>query len=218
MSYEKILILEGSWAEEDEKYISDTRSTARIYRGIEALLSLQEEPINIIQRPLLSFRFVNDIKQFTKLRANSRGVNAIIISGHGRKKYVRKEGGKKIRRKIEAIDGDINLSIEINKVKESLNRSIIILDACNIGGSLESFYNISGALCVIGFSKTVNWIDSSVFIFALLCKFQEDGVFKLERVSLSKPRKIIKEMKDGAYKSLMDYLGVEYFPKIKKIN
>lgn len=211
MAHEKILILEGSWAEEDEEYISDTRSTGRIYRGIEALLSLQEIPINIIQRPLLSMRFIEDIKQFALLKANKKGVNIIIISGHGSKEKIEIKGKLKHRREITAFDEEVNLSKKIDKVYDNLGRSIIILDACDVGKDLKSFYITSGALGVIGFSKEVSWIDSSVLILALLCKYQKEGVFQMQRVSSARPKKIIDGMKNGPYTSVFKKLGVIYY-------
>ncbi len=206
MAYEKILILEGDWADD----ISDTRSTARIYGSIETLLSLQEEPIYIIHRPMLSSRFAEDVRQFVSLPANQRGVDVIILSGHGKKKLIRRGGKKKHRRKISAIDGDIDLGIEIRDLSPKLKRSILILDACEIGRSLDSFKEISGALGVIGFSKEVNWIESSAFLLALLCKYQEAGVFQFKRRSSVTPQKILEEMKEGSFRTLIENLGVEY--------
>lgn len=109
MAFEKLLILESTWANEEE-YIADSRSTSKIYQSLESLLSLHKEPVNIIQRPLLASRFVKDIEQFVSLPANRKGPNIIVISAHGSHKKVLKQNKQKHRRIISAIDGNINLS------------------------------------------------------------------------------------------------------------
>lgn len=209
---EKILILEGNWAEEDDDYISNSCSATRIFTSVEALLSVHDIPIKIIQRPLLKCRYKEDIRQFVNLEANKKGINLIILSAHGEKGLKRKRGWRRIHsRKIKAIDGDINLSTGsgIKQLSSELGRTIMILDSCEVGKSLKSFKEFSGALGVIGFSKDVDWIDSAVFILALLLKYQSEKVFS-KKVLLKKPKKILKEMEKGAYKLLMGKLGVEY--------
>ncbi len=206
MAY-KILILEGSWAEDDKDYMSDNRSVARIYAGIEALLSVHDEPAQFIFRPLLKSRFLSDLDQFLSLNSNRRGVNVVILSGHGDKDLTR-DG--KHRRWLSAIDETINLSIEIREPAKSLTRSVIVLDSCLIGDSVESFRRASGALGVVGFSKRVNWNDSAVFILALLLKFQSAGVFHLKRKSAVTPKRVLGNMVSGKYKSLAKSLGVEF--------
>ena len=205
-----MLLLEASWAEDDTNYISDSRSTSKIYASIETLLSLHKKPIQIITRPLLECRLEKDIIQFVNLEANRKGVNIIILSGHGEKEK-RRKGSKTIhKRMISAIDGEINLSARISKLSSELDRTILILDSCNIGESLESFRKASGALGVIGFSKRVDWIDSVVFILCLLLKYQERGIFQLERKSSAGARKILEEMEKGPYSLLMEDLKVGY--------
>jgi hypothetical protein len=53
--HEKILILESTWATKSDNYVSDSRSTARIYLSFESFLSLHDVPVFAIHRPLLSF-------------------------------------------------------------------------------------------------------------------------------------------------------------------
>ncbi|KUO64588.1 MAG: hypothetical protein APF84_03965 [Gracilibacter sp. BRH_c7a] len=208
----KLLILESNWGENEEEYLTDSRSTSKIYSSIETLLSLHNSPLQIIQRPLLSFRFVEDIKQFTNLPENKNGVNIIILSAHG--SLVRKKKNslktKKITRTLCAIDNVINISTEMRKVSKFLKRTIIILDSCAIGEKTESFLKASKALGVIGFSKDVDWIDSAVFILALLCKYQDEGAFSLKRFTPVKPKQIIAQMEVGHYKLFFDELGIEY--------
>lgn len=210
MAFEKILILESSWAEQEEHYISDSRSTSRIYGGFEAVLSVHDKPVFTVVRPLLKSRYLSDIEQFITLQANRKGPNIIILSAHGRHELVKKRDKRKHRRILEAIDGKINLSKGIRKLSSQLNRTIFLLDACWVGTNVESFRKASGALGVIGYSEEVDWVDSSAFILALLMNYQKGGIFQMQRVSPVKPQKVLGRMRNGAYKSLMEELGVEY--------
>lgn len=205
----KILILESNWAEDEVNYIKDSRSTAKIYSSIETLLSLHEKPLQIIQRPLLACRFVKDIEQFVNLDENKKGINIIILSAHGSLHKKKKFNKRKYTRNLCAIDGDINISSEVKKLSQLLNRSIIILDSCSVGENIKSFLKASGALGVIGFSKSIDWIDSAVFIFALLCKYQDDKIFYLQRKSSIKPKQILDGMKSSHYSLFFEELGIE---------
>ena len=208
MRNEKLLILEGSWAEDGE-YISDSRSCTRIYRGVEALMSVQETPVLTVVRPLLACRFPRDIKEFVDLPCNRRGVNVVILAGHGSHEWVKKKDKRAHRRTIQALDSDVNTSVAIREIQESLKRTVFILDSCEIGQGAESFRQASGALGVIGFSKTVDWVDSAVLILALLLRFQQEGVFQMKRMSATRPMMIIEKMKGGAYAGLKRELGME---------
>ncbi len=215
MAFEKILILESRWGDD----IADTRSTTVIYRSLEALLSLHEKPVRIISLPLIK-SYQDDISGFVSLESNRRGPNVIIISAHGRYRSRRKKHGTAGSRLVEGFDSPLNLSADFWKHyrlnPERLKRSIFILDSCEIGKSIKVFLKISGAYGVIGFDREVDWIDSTVFIFALLSKYQERGVFQLERTRLNNgwqtplPERILEEMEDGAYSTIMDELGVRY--------
>jgi hypothetical protein len=107
------------------------------------------------------------------------------------------------------------MSTGIRKLNAELARTIIVLDACKVGTKIGSLREAAGALGTIGFSKDVSWVDSSIFVLALLLRFQQHGVFHLKRARKStgltqpKAEKVLEEMKDGPYKSLWDYLGVE---------
>jgi hypothetical protein len=208
MRNEKLLILESSWAE-DGQYISDSRSCSRIYRGVEALLSTQDLPILTVVRPLLACRFPTDIDEFVQLPCNQKGVNIVILAGHGRHKWVKIKGEKVHRRLIQAIDQEINVSRAIRPIRANLKRTIFILDSCQIGQGVRGFRQAGGSLGVIGFAETVDWIDSAVFILALLLRFQDGGVFQMERMSPVRPRKVLKEMKAGPYRDLIKHFHVE---------
>jgi hypothetical protein len=209
MAFEKILILESTWADADE-YISDSRSTTKIYSGLESLMSVQEKPVYAIHRPLLSFRYIIDIKQFLSLPSNRRGINVIILSAHGKHKRIKNKGKFVHRRELCAIDGKINISKEMRSISNKLHRTVIILDACSVGESIYSFKKASGALGVVGFSETVDWIDSSAFILALLLKYQEGGVFQMQRSSSAMPKKVLEDMTMGPYKTLCKSLCMEH--------
>lgn len=217
MSFEKLLILESKWSDE----ITDTRSSTEIYTSVEALLSLQEDPVRIINRPLLSSLYLNDINQFVSLDSNKAGPNIIILAAHGSHTTLEGRNGRIInRRTLEGYDREIKLSQDIKdyvkKYGDNLKRTIFIFDSCSVGTNISGFLNLSKAYGVIGFSKDVDWIDSAVFILALLLKFQQNGVFHLQKARSSNgnqtplAEKIILEMKNGLYAPLMDALGVEY--------
>lgn len=215
MSYEKILILESRWSDD----IADTRSTTVIYRSLEALLSLQEKPVRIISLPLLR-SYPADISRFVELESNRRGPNVIIMSAHGRYRKLRKKHGSRNVRIVEGHDGRFDIGIGLTRgfsgKRQSLGRSIFILDSCEIGKNIKGFLRASGAYGVIGFAREVDWIDSAVFIFAMLSKYQESGVFQLERARRNNgyqtplPEKILEEMEQGAYGAIMKELGVRY--------
>jgi hypothetical protein len=164
-----------------------------------------------IQRPLLYCRYIEDIDHFVCLDANQRGPNVILLSAHGSHDYsVDKAGKPKHRRQLTAWDGEINISRDIRRVKGDLSRTIFVLDACEIGVEIQSFRAASGALGIIGFSEAVDWVDSSVFVLALLLKMQSKGVFHMERARPERPRGILQEMQTGGYGSLMDSLNVAF--------
>ena len=164
-----------------------------------------------ITRPLLAMRFSDDIFQFVSLPSNERGPNFVILSAHG---YHTFSDRRKHRRILGAIDGEINISreiIDLVKFHESpLKRTIFILDSCTVGEGIRAFLRASGALGVIGFSEAAEWIDSSVFILALLLKFQQEGVFQMKRVSPTRPDRVLQQMEKDVYRSLMGSLGVKY--------
>lgn len=205
MAMEKILILEAPWSDE----IEDTRATREIYSSAETLLSVHPEPLRIIQRPLMSSTYIDDIERFVSLDCNRRGPNVVIFSAHGVHSLV---SGKKHRRELQAFDGDINISKEVRKLNGKLGRTIFMLDACKIGIKPKSFLQVTGALAVIGFTKTVDWIDSSIFVLAVLLRLQQSGVLHLKRAckKQSTVKKVIEGMTDGVYKSLADSLGVQH--------
>jgi len=212
MANEKILILEAPWS----FTIADTSATREIYSSAETLLSIHPEPVRIIQRPLVSTTYLDDIKQFVSLECNKRGPNIVVLSSHGCHTLVLRGNAKKHRRELRGFDDSINISVEIRRLTDSLKRTIFILDACEVGENISSFREAAGAAGAVGFSETVDWIDSSVFVLALLLKFQSSGVFHMKRartstgVTTPKAEKVVQEMKLGPYKSLMKSLSVQY--------
>ena len=139
--------------------------------------------------------------------------NVIIFSAHGSHTLTKKN---KHRRKLGAFDGTINISREIRQLSEKLGRTIIVLDSCEVGEKVESFRQASGSLATIGFAGGVNWVDSSVFVLALLLRFQQEDVFHLQRARKStektkpKPEKVIREMLKGTYRSFSKTLDIEF--------
>lgn len=208
MAYEKILILESTWADDEDDYIRDSRSTAQIYVSFESLLSLHDEPVFAVHRPLLAGRYVRDIRQFVSLPSNEAGSNVVILSAHGSFSRVQKADRLVNRRRLNAIDGEVKLSKDIHDLKGLLTRTVLILDACDVGSRVSAFRRAAGALAVIGFSKTVDWVDSVAFVLALLLHMQSDGVF-LPAALATQLKNTVTSLTQGAYKSLADKLGVE---------
>ena len=208
MASEKILILEAPWSHN----IEETQATRDIYTSAETLLRVGPQPIRIIQRPLVSTTYLDDIKQFVELECNQAGLNIVIFSAHGSHTLLEENIH---RRELDAFDGSINISKEIRRIKEKLRRTIIVLDSCEVGQKVASFRRASGSLAAIGFTKGADWIDSSVFILALLLRFQEDEIFYSEDVLestaelASGPRETLKEMLKGPYKLFKRHLGIE---------
>ena len=214
MANEKILIFEAPWFPK----IEDTQATRDIYASAETLLRIGPQPIRIIQRPLVSTTYLDDIEKFVDLECNQKGPNVIIFSAHGSHTFSKEN---KNRRKIKAFDRSINISVDIRCLKEKLGRTIIVLDSCEIGKNVGSFRRASGSLATLGFTKDVDWVDSSVFILALLLHFQQNDVFQEDVFSLkrarkstreteSKTEKTIKKMLEGTYKSFKKPLGIIY--------
>ena len=210
MAYEKILILESTWANDADDYIRDSRSTARIYLSFESLLSLHDEPVFAVHRPLLAGRYLADIRQFVALPANRNGLNAVILSAHGSFSRVRRANRLVNRRRLHAIDGEVKLSRDIHDLKGMLGRTMFILDACDIGARVAAFRRAAGALAVVGFSKRVDWVDSAAFVLALLLHMQSDGIFHLRRAAHKRLMRLLNSLRRGPYRSLADALGVEW--------
>lgn len=208
MAHEKILILESTWADEADDYIRDSRSTARIYLSYESLLSLHDEPVFAVHRPLLAARYIADIRQFVALPSNKSGPNLIILSAHGSFSRVRKGNRLVNRRRLHAIDGLVKLSKDIHDLKGHLAQTIFVLDACDVGSNVAAFRSAAGALAAIGFSKSVDWIDSAAFILALLLHMQDVGIFHMG-ASSSFVKKTVTSLTRGSYKSLAEALGLE---------
>jgi hypothetical protein len=209
MAYEKILILESTWASDADDYIRDSRSTARIYLSFESLLSLHDKPVFAVHRPLLARRYVQDVRQFVGLPANRQGPNVIILSAHGSFQQIEKGARRVNRRRLNAIDGEVKLSKDIHSLNGVLARTLFILDACDVGTHLDTFRRAAGALGAIGFCRSVDWVDSAAFILALLLRLQSEGIFHLQRARVERLRGVIESMCAGAYKSLARELGVE---------
>ena len=212
MANEKVLILEAPWSDD----IEDTQATRDIYASAETLLRIGTKPVRIISRPLISTTYVQDIEKFVDLDCNRRGPNVIVLSAHGRT-FERKDHRKRfrIKRQLEAFDGKINISKGIRPLKDKLARSIVVLDSCSVGISPKGFRKHSGALAVIGFADRVDWVDSSMFVLAMLFRLHQDNVLSLQRArsstkkTTSRTEAVIKAMIRGPYYSMAKSLGVQ---------
>ena len=215
MANEKVLIFEAPWAPD---MIDRTHTTRDIYTSAETLLQVGPNPVRIIQRPLVSSCYIGDIKKFTELECNQRGPNFVVFSAHGAfDKVTRAEGRRFNRRRLTAFDGDVNLSAGIQRIAESLHRTIVILDSCDIGTNIRAFFRASGAAGVIGFTKDVDWVDSTMLILAVLLKYSEAGVMTQARIrratekTVPSQQRVLKEMIDGPWKSLAESLGIDSY-------
>lgn len=213
MANEKILVFEAPWSTR----IDETQATKDIYMSAETLLRVGPEPVRVIHRPLISTGYTRDIRDFAALECNQRGPNFIIFSAHGSFTALRRNESKVYRRKLKAFDGGVNLSTGIRDVSDSLTRTIIILDSCDIGDKIKSFYRASGAAGVIGFTEGIDWVDSTTFILAVLLKFHGEGVMNQKRIrkttkkTKSRQQKVLEDMTEGVWKSLAESLGVQSY-------
>ena len=213
MANEKILIFEAPWWPD----IDATQATKDIYMSAETLLRVGPKPVQVIHRPLISSTYKRDIKKFAALDCNKCGPNFVIFSAHGSLKLRQNKSKVKYLRKIKAFDDQIDLNAEIEDVSKFLTRTTVILDSCDIGKKIKPFYRASDAAGVIGFTKDVDWVDSTMFILAVLLKFHGEGVMNLERLrrttkkTVSRQQRILEDMTTGAWESLAKSLGVKSY-------
>ena len=159
--------------------------------------------------------YLQDIEQFLDLGCNRRGPNVIVLSAHGN--VVKKRSRKRLRfrRQLTAFDGEININKGIVQLKDKLARSIVVLDSCSIGVSLDKFRERSRALAAIGFADEVDWVDSSMFVLALLFKLHQESVLSMKRArsstenTTSRTETVIAVMIKGPYASMAKSLGVQ---------
>jgi len=62
---------------------------------------------------------------------------------------------------------------------------------------------------VIGFSKSVDWVDSATFVLALLLHMQSSGIFQESQSPSRNIARLVNTLRRGAYKSLAGSLGLE---------
>ncbi len=210
MAEAKVLILEAPWSGD----IEDTQATRDIYMSAGTLLGIGAKPVQLIHRPLIEATYIDDIERFVELGCNQRGPNVIVFSAHGQ--FERRKRKKKIRLSVTGYDGEFFLSGRdgIGRLQEKLARSIIVLDSCGLGQGLKKFREKSGALGVVGFAGDVDWVDSSVFVLAMLFKLHENGVLSLKRAQRSgdgrksRAESVIETMVKREYASLAESLEV----------
>jgi hypothetical protein len=132
-----------------------------------------------------------------------------VLSAHGSFSRVKKGSRLVNRRRMSAIDGEIKLSKDIHGLQGDLERTIFILDSCDIGSQISAFRRAAGALAVVGFSESVDWVDSAAFILALLLHLQSAGIFHARRNLRKRIEREINRLREGPYKSLATALGLE---------
>lgn len=199
---EKILILEAEWCTEERKPPFKTRSAAKLYAAFGNTPASDRCAPRCASKPLRAATYRHEIQQFLALPTNQRGVNIIILSSHGH--Y------QPFSRWLGTLDGHIELSLELPSLATLLKRSLLILDSCHIGQTLEELHTASKALGIVGFSGKVDWLASSIFIIALLRRLQQAGVFQLQRRSVTRVRNTLLAMQQDSYQQLMNDLGVVF--------
>jgi hypothetical protein len=203
----KVLFLESCWSNESDgnDFLLNRRSAAKLYSALEMLGSTWQSPLITVNRPLLAKRFQPDIQAFVRLEHNRRGPNAVVLSAHG---------GEKIsnRRPIvsDYLGRHVDLWKEFGELAGSLQRTIIFLDSCVLGSDAAALRLRADCLGVISFGADVGWTDAAILILAILTKFQEEGVFHMERASPVRPRQILESMTGGAYQSLCESLALDH--------
>ncbi len=222
----KILMFEAPW----ENNIIWNPSAYEIYRSIGALPFSEQ----IISRPLISTsQCMEDIDNFLSLDENKSGANIIIFAGHGSDVNIQRDDDEEIEnKKIIQGFGEVieltNLEQFALKTRGNLARSILILDSCFLGRDIESFRDTIGAFGVIGYTKEIEWVDSGIFTFVMLCKFNTEmddnfkNIFEKNTTggATTFPKLILDNMyygdsddedePHGVYASLMCELGVDY--------
>lgn len=201
-----VLVLEGSWAEEESTYLIDSRSSARFFIALEDVLLIEENPIKFINRPLLKNRFTQDIIDFTSLTNRKAGGTVIILSAHG--SQIRTRKGKR-RRILEALNGKLNLSVTLSNLKCNLTKTIVVLDSCDLGDGLASLQKRTNALGMIGFRQSVDWVDSAIFIMAFLYKLASENFFSAKKDLKKITKRVIDSMSESPYNEFIKHLDVE---------
>jgi len=208
---QKLLILESHWSVRKKERITDGRSTGIIYKtALQSLMSTTKQPYSILTRPLLASTFADDIEQFVNLPSNRKGMNVIIISGHGDIMFESyDEDFGEMKKCVQAYDEKVSTTC-FEELYADLTRSIVIFDACDIGTEVNRLQFYSNALMVIGFAKAVAWCDSTLFVLSLLMEFHFRKVFQSKRINRYTPLFILNTMRAGRYKSLIKSLKVRW--------
>jgi len=201
-----LLVLEGSWEDEESMYLTDFRSATRFYLALEDILSEIDKPIKFISRPLLTYRFDQDISEFVSMTIRKAGGTVIILSAHG--SQIRTRKGKR-RRILEALDGELNLSAKLLNLTCNLKKTILILDSCDLGVRLASLKRRTNALGIIGFQQSVDWVDSALFIMAFIYKLASENFFSTKKELKKVAERAIDSMLEPPYKEFINYLEVE---------
>jgi hypothetical protein len=197
----KLLLLESDWRGAADRPPTQTRSAARLYAALGGLLSTPARPLECLRRPLLADSLQSELADFVKLPENRRGPNVVVISTHG---FYQAPSGHL----LAAADGLIEPRRVFAALEGRLHRSLVIMDACQIGADLSALR--AGTLGLVGFQGEVDWLASSVFVLALLRGWQRAGVFELQRAHPARAKRVLDSMRGGDYARLMRELGVVY--------
>jgi len=79
----------------------------------------------------------------------------------------------------------------------------------DVGSGVAAFRKAAYALGVIGFSKSVDWVDSATFVLALLPYMQSHSIFQQSQSPSRHIARLVDRLRYGAYESLAGSLGLD---------
>ena len=121
----------------------------------------------------------------------------------------KQSGNIKESKKIEILNPyRLFLEARKNYPFPSLVNSIFVLDSCAVGFEIHKFRKPHDIFGCIGFDDDADWIDSTIFILALLAKMASRNLFV--RSPGYSHVELLEEMQQGAYAELMKMLGVSF--------
>ncbi len=203
---EKVLLFESNWRTAPGAAPSQPHSVVPLYR-----FALQQTQFQLRSRCLLAATLLAECRSFLCLPENQRGVNLLLFSTHG-------EWLEDGRRCLAAADRLLLLEVALQPLRPHLSRTLLVLDACQVGRELPQLCQTFGLLGAVGFAGTVNWTASSAFILSLLRQWVAAEVLHLRRASSRRPAQVMAHMQAGSYAPLMQQLGVQHAWKHQPLN
>jgi len=198
----KLLILEAAWRKHPTSAPTETRSASALY-----VAAVQGPTLQVERHALRADTLVQRVNTFVGYPENRRGLNVIVLSAHGH--YDALSG----RRTLAMDDGAAEFYPLLAAIGPHLRRSLVMLDACQIGQQPQHLRQALALLGVVGFAREVSWTASGVLMHALLRRWMEAGVFHLRRASPIRAKRVVESFFHNEYKMLSQRLALTYaFP------